>query len=277
MTTINTINLHELHLKDLQNPIHPSTYESFSDYQILILRLPELWAGKTNILSLRLPEIWNMKGRFFSYSFVIVHNSIYYYDKKTNELISYPKGMEDLYHFLNAKINILMDDIDMAQDKIAFLEESLYKHSDPILMDRWHGLKKELSRSERVIVKAVDTFGLFITKSKLTEESFQNEFGDLLEHLERTLRSTIAANNQLDDLYRYYNLRSNDRMNRSIYILTIVSVIFLPLNLAVGFFGMNTGGLPFQHNSSGTFYAFESMILFAILLTASVIWKIKQR
>ena len=69
--------------------------------------------------------------------------------------------MKDLYHFLDAKIDALMDDMDMAQEKIAFIEEGLYKKHNPALMDRWHALKKELSRSERVIVKAVDTLGQF--------------------------------------------------------------------------------------------------------------------
>lgn len=276
MVTMNGITLHDLHYKDLQNPIHPSVYESFSDYQILILRLPELWEGKVSILSLRLPEFWEAKGKFLSYGFVITAKGVCYYDKKINEFSNYPHGMKDLYHFLDTKIDALMDDMDMAQEKIAFIEEGLYKKYNPALMDRWHTLKKELSRSERVIVKAVDTLGHFIVKSKLTEDTLQNEFDDLHEHLERTLRSAIAANNQLDDLYRYYNLRSNDRMNRSIYVLTIVSVIFLPLNLAVGFFGMNTGGLPFQGTHFGTVYALESMILFAVLLISAVIWKIKQ-
>lgn len=276
MITMNGITLHDLHFKDLQNPIHPSIYESFSDYQILILRLPELWGGKANILSLRLPEFWEAKGKFLSYGFVISPGGVFYYNKKTNQFNNYPSGMEDLYHFLDTKIDALMDDMEMAQEKIAFIEEGLYKKYNSTLMDRWHGLKKELSRSERVIVKAVDTLGQFIAKSKLSEETLENEFHDLHEHLERTLRSNIAANNQLDDLYRYYNLRSNDRMNRSIYILTIVSVIFLPLNLAVGFFGMNTGGLPFQDANYGTFYAFESMVAFTIVLVGAVLWKINK-
>lgn len=276
MVTMNGIDLHDLHYKDLQNPIHPSIYETYGNYEILIIRLPELWEGKANILSLRLPEFWDAKGKFLSYGFIITPDKVCYYDKKRGEFINYPEGMKDLYHFLDTKIDALMDDIDMAQEKIAFIEEGLYKKQNSALMERWHGLKKELSRSERVIVKAVDTLGQFIVKSKPTEKMLQNEFNDLHEHLERTLRSTIAANNQLDDLYRYYNLRSNDRMNRSIYVLTIVSVIFLPLNLAVGFFGMNTGGLPFQSSNLGTVYAFESMIIFAVLLIGGVIWKIRQ-
>ncbi|OYZ64605.1 MAG: hypothetical protein B7Y17_03670 [Sulfuricurvum sp. 24-42-5] len=65
-------------------------------------------------------------------------------------------------------------------------------------------------------------------------------------------------------------------MNRSIYILTIVSIVFLPLNLVVGFFGMNTGGLPFQDSTMGTTYAFISMILFTAILAIAVFLKIER-
>ncbi len=138
MVTMNGITLHDLHFKDLQNPIHPSIYESFSDYQILILRLPELWEGKANILSLRLPEFWEAKGKFLSYGFVITPEKVCYYDKKQEIFINYPAGMKDLYHFLDTKIDALMDDMEMAQEKIAFIEEGLYKKHNSTLMDRWH-------------------------------------------------------------------------------------------------------------------------------------------
>lgn len=277
MMTTHGLNLHDLHLKDLQNPIHPSSYESYNDYEIFILRLPILWEGYGTILSLRSNEFWNTKGKFASYGFVITKERVCYLDKKSGTFVTYENGMEDLYHFLNKKINALMNDIDMAQEKIAFIEEGLYKKHNILLMDRWHILKKELGRAERVTTKAVDILNTFVVKLNFKKHALQNEFTDLYEHLERTLRSTISANHQLDDLYRYYNLRSTDRMNHSIYILTIVSVIFLPLNLAVGFFGMNTGGLPFQDSQFGTMYAFESMVIFAIALSAAILWKIKKK
>ncbi len=269
------VELHELHLKDLQNPIHPSLYETYGSYQILILRLPELWEGKANILALRSNEFWKTKGRFFSYPFVIVGENVYHYDRKIGKLTRFENGFKDLYLFLDEKIDAYMEDIEIAHDKIAFIEESLYKKQSFNPMERWHILKKELSRTERVIIKAVDVFERFITKHSLGETNLLNEYNDLHEHLERSLRSTIAANTQLDDIYRYHNIQTNDRLNRSIYLLTIISVIFLPLNLVVGFFGMNTGGLPFQHHY-GTLDAFIAMIVFAAALTIAVLWKIKK-
>jgi magnesium transporter len=255
------VKLHELHLQDLQNPLHPSTFEQYKDYRILVLRLPEKMSKKSKI---------------HSYGFILTEKNVYYYDNKQKDFIEFPDALGDMYRFLDDKIDTLMHDIETVQEKIVSLEEGLYKTISSPFMDHWHNLKKELSRSERVILKAVDILKLFITKSKVSEPFPLNEFNDLHEHLERTLRSNVAANDQLDNLYHYYTLRANDRMNRSIYLLTVISVIFLPLNLVVGFFGMNTGGLPFENSPFGTTYAFASMIIFAALLTTAVLWKIKK-
>lgn len=255
------ITLHDLHREDLQDPLHPSTFEEYQDYRILVLRLPE--------------QI-DHKSKFHSYGFIITAKEVYYYDHIQDLFTTLPEGMEGLHRLLDSKIDILMHDIETIQEKIVSLEENLYRHFSSRFMNHWHAFKKELSRSERVIIKSVDVLGLFISKLKSDESFPLNEFNDLHEHLERTLRSNIAANDQLTNLYNYYTLRSNDRMNRSIYILTIISVIFLPLNLVVGFFGMNTGGLPFQKSELGTTYAFITMILFALGLIAAVFLKIKR-
>lgn len=255
------ITLHDLHQEDLQNPLHPSTFEEYQDYRIFVLRLPVQMGHKS---------------RFHSYGFIISDQKVYYYDKSQSNLVQLPDGMDGLYRLLDNKIDVLMHDIEAIQEKIVSLEETLYRQFSSRFMDHWHAYKKELSRSERVIIKSVDVLALFITKSTSDKSFPLNEFNDLYEHLERTLRSNVAANDQLTNLYNYYTLRSNDRMNRSIYILTIISVIFLPLNLVVGFFGMNTGGLPFQKSELGTIYAFVTMILFAVGLVAAVFLKIKR-
>jgi magnesium transporter len=59
-------------------------------------------------------------------------------------------------------------------------------------------------------------------------------------------------------------------MNRIIYILTIISAIFLPLNLVVGFFGMNTTSLPFTKHAGGTYNVVLIMIFLGILTSFGV-------
>jgi magnesium transporter len=93
---------------------------------------------------------------------------------------------------------------------------------------------------------------------------------DLHEHLERTLSSAKLQLSKLDYLYNFHHAQTNERMNHLIYILTIISAIFLPLNLVVGFFGMNTSGLPFSDGASGTnsvaiFMIYLSVIMFGVI------------
>jgi len=79
------------------------------------------------------------------------------------------------------------------------------------------------------------------------------------------MRSATLQLSKLDYLHSFYNAKSNEKMNRILYILTIISAVFLPLNLVVGFFGMNTSGLPFTQVPLGTFYAVSIMISLFII------------
>ena len=64
-------------------------------------------------------------------------------------------------------------------------------------------------------------------------------------------------------------------MNRIIYVLTLLSGVFLPLNLIVGFFGMNTTSLPFTKIDGGTYNVI--LILLISALSATLITLLMKR
>jgi zinc transporter len=43
----------------------------------------------------------------------------------------------------------------------------------------------------------------------------------------------------------------NDENNRSLFLLTIVTVMALPINLVAGLLGMNVGGVPLAQHANG--------------------------
>jgi Mg2+ and Co2+ transporter CorA len=49
--------------------------------------------------------------------------------------------------------------------------------------------------------------------------------------------------------------------------LTVLTAIFLPLNLIAGIFGMNFDFIPLLHHSGGFWWAMGSMMLTAMALT----------
>jgi magnesium transporter len=62
--------------------------------------------------------------------------------------------------------------------------------------------------------------------------------------------------------------RTNDIMRT----LTVLTAIFLPLNLITGFFGMNFDGLPLIHRDTGLWWALGTMVVVAIALVV-LFWR----
>ena len=65
------------------------------------------------------------------------------------------------------------------------------------------------------------------------------------------------------------DMQTANRTNANLYILSLLTALLLPPTLVTGFFGMNTGGLPFAAEDHGTALAFAAMAGAAI---AVFIW-----
>ena len=57
----------------------------------------------------------------------------------------------------------------------------------------------------------------------------------------------------------------NEQSSRTLYTLTVVTVLALPINIVAGFFGMNVGGVPLASDPEGFW------ILVAIVATFTLI------
>ncbi len=62
--------------------------------------------------------------------------------------------------------------------------------------------------------------------------------------------------------------RLDEQNNRTLFTLTLVTVIALPINIVAGFFGMNVGGVPLAENKHG----FWLMVLFVTMFTGLAAW-----
>ena len=64
-----------------------------------------------------------------------------------------------------------------------------------------------------------------------------------------------AVQAQLRMLRDELDLQTAQRTNQNLYFLSVMSALLLPATLVTGFFGMNTGGLPFAGSIGGTLFA----------------------
>ncbi|MGZ3278515.1 MAG: CorA family divalent cation transporter [Caulobacteraceae bacterium] len=65
----------------------------------------------------------------------------------------------------------------------------------------------------------------------------------------------LTVQSQLRLLREEIDLQATQRTNQNLYILSILSALMLPATLVTGYFGMNTGGLPWQQHPIGTTFA----------------------
>ena len=66
----------------------------------------------------------------------------------------------------------------------------------------------------------------------------------------------------------------NEDTNRSLYTLTMITVLALPVNLMAGLFGMNVGGIPLSQDPLGFWIVMGVVVAFSVLLA---IWAIRKR
>ena len=91
---------------------------------------------------------------------------------------------------------------------------------------------------------------------------------DLVSEAEIAQRGIYRLEARVNDLYSLYQVAGNDRVERRLRILTILSAITLPLALITGLLGMNVGGVPGTTDPAG----FALVIGFMIVIGALEYW-----
>ena len=81
-----------------------------------------------------------------------------------------------------------------------------------------------------------------------------NDLASLMERI-RLLQEEIAA-------------RLMEQSNRTLFLLTVITVLALPINIVAGFFGMNVGGVPLAGNAHG----FLILVLMVLAFTCAAGW-----
>ena len=258
-----TSSLDNLHVVDIQNAEHPSHMFKTDKYDLLIIRFFEL-------------DKDGLKG--VSSSYLIKNDGIYEYEIGENNFLQL-EGHHSIINSIESRLRQSEFIVKKYVEETDKLEDGLYTRKiSSIFLDVWFDLKKDLTRVDRILERAGDVLKEYaLTYGK--EKGFpQDSLSDVLEHIERYQRLASLNTAKLDTLYNYYNSLKNDKINNNIYALTVLSGVFLPLNLVVGFFGMNTENLFFSGNPAGTVNVFTLLIgMFMALLVLFPLAKLAEQ
>lgn len=146
------------------------------------------------------------------------------------------------------------------------IEDEMFRNPDDALLAELTGYKSSLRKLTRTASYHRDVAtDLRNTEDLLIDPSLIHEIVDLYEQIERTQSLANMYYQICNDLTDGYLGLSSHRLNRVMQLLTIITVIFVPLTFMAGIYGMNFTNMPELATKYGYFVLIAIMLVVAIL------------
>lgn len=135
----------------------------------------------------------------------------------------------------------------------------------------------EICEDQRAAVQDwIDAFETLPTPAGVAEsrerELIMVRSRDVLEHIQRVVHHVRRLEQNAETAVQLHFSVQSHRTNDIMRVLTVLTAVFLPLNLIAGIFGMNFEFVPLVHKAGGFWIAMAAMVLIALLLVI-VFWR----
>lgn len=175
-----------------------------------------------------------------------------------------------LYQILDRLIDEDLVFASQARRDIDSLAEAMDQEEDSVQIDQILEFKRRLAR----LVATFEDQGTCFTSLQTVEsevfdvKDFREYFRDSLSHIDYALRSAARQQTHLAELHQHYLLMLQDKTNKRLRILTILSAVFMPLTLIAAIYGMNFRYMP----ELGWLYGYPLAIGGMLVLAAVLLW-----
>lgn len=190
--------------------------------------------------------------------------------------VSVPSNTESLLHrLLDAIVDELLALRDPVNELLNEWQERLLDPHDPF--SDWRKIMR-MRNQLRWLSGTMDTQLNVIEKwrEELSGELSQNmqiRFKDLEDHIKRVGNHAEQNQGAIDALVQIHFASNGQRTNQVMQFLAAISAIFLPLNLLVGYFGMNFADMPLLSLP----YAGVTVLLIILAVSLLMVWVFRQR
>jgi zinc transporter len=174
-----------------------------------------------------------------------------------------------LNHLMNDQGDVLVRIAREATGKVDDIEDSL-------LRGRLKHQRAELGKLRRVLVRlqrllAPEPAALFRLLRQPPVWIAGHDLDELRQSTEEfslVIRDLAALQERIKLLQEEIAAQVSEQTNRSLFTLTVVTVLALPINITTGLFGMNVGGVPL----AGSTHGFSTMLVLVLLFTVVAAW-----
>ncbi|MDR6195705.1 magnesium/cobalt transporter CorA [Siphonobacter sp. SORGH_AS_0500] len=181
-------------------------------------------------------------------------------------------------YLLYALADVIVDQyfrvLDCVEENLANLEEALFQKAQQKHIQEVYTVKRELGVMRKVVAPLREivlalTREVPSTDKSLISSNTELYLRDLYDHINQVNETIEIYRDQMTGLMELYNSTISNRLNNIMKVLTIISVIFMPLTFIAGIYGMNFEFMPELHWKYG--YPF-ALGLMAVMVIAMLAW-----
>ena len=173
---------------------------------------------------------------------------------------------ELLEHLMRAQADVLVDIVRSATARIDQIEDQLLANRLDHKRARLGALRRVLVRLQRLLApEPAALFRLLQHPPGWMTDLDVQELRQASEEFSVVLRDMATLQERIKLLQEEVAAQVNEENSRSLFVLTIVTVLALPINIIAGLLGMNVGGVPLAQHAHGFWIVVAIVASFALI------------
>ena len=174
---------------------------------------------------------------------------------------------ELLAQLLREQAHVLVDIVRQSTAQVDNVEDTLLANRVSVSRGELSGQRRSLVRLQRLL--APEPASLFRLLNRPPQWLTEDDLGDLrhaAEELSAAVTDCAALTERIKLLQEELTATVEEQTNRTLFILTVVTVLALPINVVTGLLGMNVGGIPLQQYGHGFALVVGALTLVTVVL-----------
>ncbi|HEY9200681.1 MAG TPA: magnesium transporter CorA family protein [Gammaproteobacteria bacterium] len=257
--------LDEAAVIEAQRQRHPPSYEVCEESLYLLLKPLDAESHSLDFNTLQL-------ALFAGDDFLITRHSRHspYLAHLWNSMQRQPHEMQgpmDIVIAMSKRVaerygQVLLD----LEQRLDVIEDELFERSGDKLMKELVGYNTGLRKMHRILTYYVNVYD-GLRNDLLKQKNPQHAaFDEVYTLVERFNSLSTLYQNVITDLIEAYISLNGHRLNQIMKVLTVVTVIFVPLTLLVGIYGMNFENMPELKSENGYYILLSAMSGIAVMM-----------
>jgi zinc transporter len=153
---------------------------------------------------------------------------------------------------LRDQASVLVDILRSSTRRVDGIEDKLLANRVTISRRELGSLRRMLVRLQRLLApEPAALFRLLSRPPQWIDDKDLQSLRQSAEEFSAAVGDTAVLVERVRLIQEELGAISNEQTSRTLFILTVVTVLALPINLVAGLFGMNVGGIPFAENGVG--------------------------